>query len=63
MISVTLNNYENILNSCTVYIILFVINFLIITGISSVFIYFHWYLKESNAGVVNINPDTDKVIS
>ena len=51
------------MNSCAVYIILFVINFLIIIGISSVFIYFHWYLKESNAGVVNINPDTDKVIS
>ena len=51
------------MNSCTVYIILFVINFLITIGISSVFIYFHWYLKESNTGVVNINPDTDKVIS
>ena len=39
-----LNDYENICGSCTVYIVLFVIAFLIIVDISSAFIYFHWYL-------------------
>ena len=34
------NNYENVCNSCTVYILLFVIAFLIIIGISSAFVYF-----------------------
>ena len=33
------NNFENVCNSCTVYIVLFVITFLIIIGVSSVFIY------------------------
>ena len=42
----TLNDYENICGSCTIYIVLFVIAFLIIIGISSAFIYFHWYLKK-----------------
>ena len=36
----THNDYENICNSCTIYIVLFVITFLIIIGISSA-IYFH----------------------
>ena len=35
------NDYENVCNSCTIYIVLFVIAFLIIIGISSAFIYFH----------------------
>ena len=43
----TLNDYENVCGSCTVYIVLFVIAFLIIIGISSAFIYYHWYLKNS----------------
>ena len=46
MISATLNDYESVCNSCTIYIALFVIAFLIIIGISSAFIYFHWYLKK-----------------
>ena len=33
------NNFENVCNSCTVYIVIFVIAFLIIIGVSSVFIY------------------------
>ena len=45
LISVTLNDYESVCWSCTVYITLFVIAFLIMIGISSAFIYFHWYLK------------------
>ena len=40
------SDYENVCNSCTVYIVLFFIAVSIIIGISSVFIYFHWYLKK-----------------
>ena len=36
------NDYRNAWNSCTIYIALFIIAFLIIIGISSAFIYFHW---------------------
>ena len=61
MINVKLNDYENICGSCIIYIILFVIAFLII-GISSGFIYFHWYLKNSNTGVININPGNETII-
>ena len=35
--------------------------FLIIIGISSVSIHFHWYLK-SDTSVTNINPGTEAVI-
>ena len=60
MIIVTLNDYENVCGSCTIYIVLFVIAFLIIIGISSAFIYFHSYLKNSSTGV--INPGTETLI-
>ena len=33
-------------NSCTIYILLSVIAFLIIMGVSSACFYFHWYLKN-----------------
>ena len=39
----TLNDYEN---SCTVYIVLEVIFFIISISIGSAFNYFHWYLKR-----------------
>ena len=42
----TLNDSENICSSCTAYIVLFVIFFIISTSISSVFIYFHWHLRR-----------------
>ena len=48
----SLNDYEKLINSCTIYIILFVIGFLIIIGISSAFIHFNWYLKRSNTETV-----------
>ena len=48
--------------SSKVYIVLFVIFFIISISISSLFIYFHWYLKKINTGVVNINPGTETVI-
>ena len=56
------SDYENLCNSCTVYIVLFVIAFLIIIGISSAFIYFHWYLKKSSTNIANINPGTETII-
>ena len=43
------------------YIALFVIAFLKIIDISSVFIYFNWHLK-SHTNVTNINPGTETVI-
>ena len=59
----TLSNYENVCNSCTIYVVFFVI-FLIISAIlSSVFIYFHWYLKRRNTNTItNINANTEAVI-
>ena len=41
----TLDDYKNVCSSYPAYIVLFVI-FLISMSISSVFIYFHWYLKR-----------------
>ena len=41
----TVNDYEKVWNSCTIYKVLFVIALLIIIGISSAF-FFHWYLKK-----------------
>ena len=35
------NDYEKVCNSCTIYIVLFVIAFSIIIGISSGYFYFH----------------------
>ena len=37
--------YKKVSNSCTIYIVLFAV-FLITSILSSVFIYFHWYLKK-----------------
>ena len=40
----TLNDYEIVYNSCTVYIVLLATFLIISIGISCAFIYFHWYL-------------------
>ena len=56
------DDYGNVCNSCTIYIILFVIVFLIIITISGAFICFYWYLKKSNIGVTNINANTETKI-
>ena len=40
-----LNYYEKVCSSLTIYIVLLVIAFLILIGISSAYFYFHWYLK------------------
>ena len=57
----TLINYRKVSKSCTIYIILLGIVFLIIIIISSPFIYFHWYLKKDNTIVHNINSNTETV--
>ena len=36
------NDYGEVCNSCTIYIVLFVISFLIIIGFSSAYFYSHW---------------------
>ena len=43
---ISLNDYEKVCNSCTIYIVLFAVFFITSICISSVFIYFHWYLKK-----------------
>ena len=57
-----INDYEKKCSSCSVYIVLSVIFFIISVSISSVFIHFHWYLKKTNIGITNINPSTETVI-
>ena len=44
--AIPLNDYKEICNSCTIYIVLFIIFHIISISISSVFICFHWYLKK-----------------
>ena len=57
----THNGYKNVCNSCTGYIILFVIAFLTIICVKIAFIYFYWYVK-SDPNIPNINPSTETVI-
>ena len=56
-----ISDYEKICSSCSVYIILLVTFFILSISISSVFIFFHWYLKKNNTGVTHINPWTETV--
>ena len=42
----TLNHYEKICSSCTIYIVLLIIFFIISITISSALMYFNWYLKR-----------------
>ena len=67
LISVTSNYYKSVRrscerSSCTIYIILLTIFFIISISISCAFVYFHWYLKKGNTGVTNINPSIETVI-
>ena len=57
----TSNDYKNLCNSCTVYIVLFVIFFRTSISISSIYIYFHWYLKKYIT-LVKINTNTQTTI-
>ena len=53
-----MNDHKKVCNSCAIYIVLFVIALLIIIGITSVFIYFYWYLKRDTS-ITNINTGTE----
>ena len=44
--AIPLNDYRKTHNSCTVCIVLLAIFFIISISATSVFIYFHWYLKR-----------------
>ena len=50
-----------ILAQCT--LCCFSLIFLIIVGISSVYFYFHWYLKGTNINITNVNANTETVIN
>ena len=49
----TLNDYKS--SYCKLYIVLFVVFLVTNIVISSVFIYFHWYLKKLKIFTTNIN--------
>ena len=44
--NVTLNDYGKVCKSCTIYIVLLIIIFVIIIGISSTFSHFYWLQKK-----------------
>ena len=46
--AIPLNVYKKICNSCTVYIVLFVIFLIRNICICCIFMYFHWYFENSN---------------
>ena len=51
----TLNDHRRAYNSCTIYIVLLVIFFIISANIKSAYIHCHWYLRKSNT---NVNTNT-----
>ena len=58
----TLSDYKNVCGSCTIYMVLLFIFFMIDVSISCTFIYFYWYLKKDNTSITNINANTETVI-
>ena len=61
--AVPLNDCKNVCSSYTIYIVLFAILLVISTIISSVFIFFLWYLKRINTNTITIiNANTETVI-
>ena len=46
--AIPLNVYKKVCNSCTVYIVLFIIFFIANICICCIFIYFYWYLNKNN---------------
>ena len=49
--AIILNVYKKVCGSCTPYIVLFAVFFITSICSSSVFIYFHWYLRKDNVRV------------
>ena len=62
LISVTLNDYENVCGFCRIYAVLLVIFFIINTSISCAFVNFYWYLKKDKTSITNIDANTETVI-
>ena len=60
--AILLNDYKKVCNSSTIYIVLFAIFFITNICISSVFIYFRWYIKNISTNITNINPGTETII-
>ena len=72
--NVNLNDYGKVCKSCTIYIVLLIITFMIIIGISSGFFYFHWllseefinlaatYVKMLNYNKINVSEEIDVMI-
>ena len=59
----TLNGDGRLFNSCTIYIVLLVIFFVITIGINSAFIYFYWYSKRVNTNTfTNAYANTETAI-
>ena len=58
---ISLNDHKKMCSSCTIYIVLFALFLVISICISSVFIYFHWYLKKDNVRV-KFNPSIQTTI-
>ena len=56
------NNYGNVCNCCTIWIIFFVIAFLIIIDIISAFIYFHCYLQKDDTIITDISSNIQTTI-
>ena len=56
----TLNYYEKICSSFTIYTALLANAFLIIIGISKAYFYFHWHLKDNT--IINTGVNTETVI-
>ena len=55
--NILLNNYK--CNSCTLYVLLFVVILVISVIISSIFIYFYWYSKRIlHIFIININENS-----
>ena len=59
--AIPLNDYKKVCGSCTLYIVLFAVFLVTNTVISTVFIYFHWYLKKMlPMHITNINDKFQK---
>ena len=54
-LEISLNDYKKVCNSCTIYIVLFAVFYITSICISSVFIYFQWYVKKDNVHI-KFNP-------
>ena len=59
--TIPLNVYKKLCNSCTIYIVLLAVFFIITICITSVLLYFNWYLNKVNVSV-KFNSSTQTTI-